>query len=201
MQKKLAVIYVTGVGDANVSSQRRAVSVWRLWGVQAAVLQMQWARAETWHVKQARLLAEIDRLLAQDRPVALVGASAGAAAVVNAYAIRKDQLIGCVLIAGKVNHPETIGENYRRGNPDLLACVQACQQSLAELDTQDRKRILSRYALFDAVVPLQDSVIPGARGGAVPTAGHTITIALQLLFGAPSFLSFLKRLAKLRKAT
>jgi len=37
-----------------------------------------------------------------------------------------------------------------------------------------------------------DSYIAGANNRVVPTIGHTFTIAVQILFGAPSFLSFLK---------
>lgn len=62
---------------------------------------MNWADTETWESKLQRLLARIDSLIAGDQKVGLVGSSAGASGVINAYALRKAGLVGCVLIAGK----------------------------------------------------------------------------------------------------
>ena len=196
MKVRLHVIYIPGLGDARVGSQRLAVRAWRLWGVKAEVCQMRWADDEPWESKLQRLLARIDECAADGKAVGLVGSSAGASAVINAYALRKSQLLGCVLIAGKVNHADTIGSNYRRENPAFIQSAQACEKSLASLSDLDRKRILSRYAAFDEIVPRKDSYIVGAHNQTVPTAGHAFSIGIQLLFGAPGFLRFLKAMGK-----
>ncbi|HSX07144.1 MAG TPA: hypothetical protein VLG92_05490 [Candidatus Saccharimonadia bacterium] len=196
MKARLTVIYVPGLGDKRVASQQFAVSMWRLWGVSAMVLPMRWADSEPWDVKQQRLLSKIDEHTLAGKQVALVGSSAGAAAVINAYTLRKSQLVGCVLIAGKVNNPNTIGEQYRQANPAFPTCAQACEKSLTHLSSADRKRILSRYALLDLVVPRKDSMIAGAQNRRLHTIGHGFTIGFQLVCGAPGFLHFLKRLAK-----
>jgi pimeloyl-ACP methyl ester carboxylesterase len=133
-------------------------------------------------------------LAAEGKPVALVGASAGAAAVITAYAARRESVVGCVLICGKVNRPEAIGERYRIGAPAFVTCAYACQQALTILSEQERSRIVSRYALVDEIVARQDSYIPGAHNQRLPSIGHAITIALQITVGAPGFLRFLKRL-------
>lgn len=194
MNKKLYLIYVTGVGDSNPNGQRKAVKTWRLWGVEAELFQMNWATNEPWETKFKKLLARIDLLTTQNKKVAIVGASAGAAAVINAYSARKDQLVGCVLIAGKVNKPEAIGRSYSKRNPALVEAVSQCQESLDNLDSSDRKRILSRYALIDEIVPKSDSYIKGANNQVVFSAGHFLTIFTQMLLGAPSFIKFLKKL-------
>lgn len=195
MKTRLNVLYIPGLGDAKVTSQRLAIITWRLWGVDAEVIQMRWAdQSEDWETKFSRLLNRIDELAAADVPIGLVGSSAGATAVLNAYAIRKTQIAACVLIAGKVNYPDTIGERLRRENPAFYRSAQDCENAIKSLSPADRQRILSRYAIFDGRVRLRDSLITGANNHTVPTFGHSITIATQLIFGAPGFLRFIKRI-------
>jgi hypothetical protein len=196
MKKKLCVLYIPGLGDNHVKGQRLAVKTWHIWGVETEFIQMNWANEEKWESKQDRLLDSIDRLTANNKIVGLVGASAGASAVINAYLLRKPKLVGCVLIAGKVNNADSIGENYRRINPAFIESAQDCVKALDHISKLDRKHILSRYAIIDLVVRRQDSYIDGANNQMVPTFGHAFTIVAQLIFGAPSFLRFLKNQAK-----
>ncbi len=195
-QKKLRVLYVPGLGDSRLGAQQLTLFLWRLWDVRAEIVPMHWDTTEAWEAKLERLLTAIDTLEAQGYTVGLVGVSAGASAVINAYALRKAHLVGCVLVAGKVNRPEAIGTHYRQHNPALVTSVEMCVQSLAQLDGADRQRILSRYAVRDLVVAQADSIIPGACNRQAWTIGHAVTIGFQLVFGAPGFLRFLKRMAK-----
>lgn len=192
MKQKLYLIYITGLGDSDPKGQRKAVSLWHWWGVKAEMFQVKWADKEPWEPKLERLLARIDEL-AKDNAVGLVAASAGASAAINAYAARKRKLIGMVLIAGKVNRPDAIGQNYRQKNPAFITSAQDSVKALASLTDTDRSRILSRYALADELVTKADSRIPGARNRLVPSIGHFLTIATQITVGAPSFIYFLKR--------
>lgn len=199
MKKPLHLIYITGLGDARVSGQRLAVSTWRWWGVKAELFQMNWADKEPWPPKFERLLARIDELVSADKTVALVGVSAGASAVINAFAARKDVLVGAVIIAGKVNRPEAINPGHNTKNPAFVTSAQDCQPALASLDASDRQRILSRFALLDELVTKSDSRIPGVHNRLVPSLGHFITIATQITLGAPSFIRFLKKQARQRQ--
>jgi len=198
MDQQLYLIYIPGLGDSRVTGQRKAVATWRWWGVEAELFQMNWADKEAWTTKFARLLKRIDTLTAQGKRVGLVGASAGASAVINAYATRRDHIAGCVLIAGKVNRPEAIGRRYQQQNPAFVTAAHDCQTALDSLTFGDRKRILSRYALADETVYKPDSRIAGAQNRLVPTIGHAFTIATQLVFGAPSFIRFVKRLEQMK---
>jgi pimeloyl-ACP methyl ester carboxylesterase len=192
-KKPLHLIYITGLGDSKVGGQQKAVSTWHWWGVEAELFQMKWADGEAWELKFQRLLARIDAVAADDRDVALVGASAGAGATINAFAARKDVVAGAVLISGKVNRPESIGGSYRRENPAFITSAYDSPAALASLTADDRRRILSRFALADGIVPKADSRIPGAHNSPVPTIGHFFTIATQLTLGAPGFIRFLKK--------
>ena len=194
MNKKY-LIYIPGLGDDKVVGQRKAISTWRLWGVQAELFQMNWADKEPWEQKFKRLIARIDTLAVNGSQIGLVGASAGASAVINAFAMRKNSVTGCVIIAGKVNRPETIGRSYVRENPAFVTSALDCQKAFDSLDSDDRKRILSHYALLDETVYRLDSHIPEAHNQMVPSIGHVFTIASQIIFGVPSFINFIKHTA------
>jgi hypothetical protein len=190
----LHVIYIPGLGDHKVGGQQRAVSTWKQWGVTPELFQMKWADGEAWEDKFSRLLDRIDELNDAGTKVALVGASAGASAVINAFAARKDIIVGSVLLSGKVNRPGAVGESFKRNNPAFWTSINDCQKALASLNTDYRGRILSRYGVLDEMVPYMDSVIKGARNRVAPTAGHAFNIGSQLLVGAPSFIKYLKKL-------
>lgn len=194
MSKHLHLLYVTGLGDSNVTNRQKAINTWKLWGVTSEIVQMNW-RTGDWETKYQKLLKQIDNAVAKGCKVALVGESAGAGAAINAYAARKDVVTGVVLLAGKVNRPQAIGGSYRKSNSAFVDSAQAAVPSLKSLNNDDRKRILSRFAVADPIVTASDSRIPGAKNQVVPTAGHIFTIATQIIFGAPSFIRFLKKLA------
>lgn len=194
--QKLHVIYIPGLGDRKVSGQQRVVNSWHLWGVEPELFQVNWGDREPWAPKFQRLLARIDELSKQGKSVGIVGASAGASAAINAYAARNAQLVGVVCIAGKINHPETINKRYALHNPAFITSAAECQIALQTLKAADRRHILSRYAIFDGLLTRSDSYVPGVYNRLSPSVGHTITIAAQIIFGAPSFLRFLKRQAR-----
>jgi hypothetical protein len=197
MKQPLHVIYVPGIGDHKLTGQDNAVDAWHWWGVTPEMFVMLWKDDQPWKVKFDRLLARVDTLHAEGKQVGLVGVSAGASAVINAYAARKDKIVGCVLIAGKVNHPESIGDFYRRHDPSFVESAYACAQALETLSADDRKRVQSRYALIDGRVARRDSRIQGARNVLVPAIGHTVAIAQQITMNAPFVLRFLKKQSRL----
>lgn len=157
---------------------------------------MNWGDKQPWQPKFDRLLARIDELTLAGHKVGLAGASAGATAVINAFAARQDSLVGVVCIAGKINRPETIGERYARNNPSFLASANYCKASLASLDTKARKRIMSRYAMFDERVTKIDSRVPGGVNRLLLSVGHVPTIVIQITLMAPIWIRFLKRLSR-----
>jgi hypothetical protein len=128
--------------------------------------------------------------------VALVGDSAGASVIINAYAARQKEIIAVVAICGKINRHEMIGQRYRSAHPAFVPSVSSTVSALENLDDEKRRHILSRYALFDELVRPADSIILGARNRRVLSVGHFLTIATQLIFGAPSFIKFIKSQAR-----
>lgn len=187
------VVYIPGIGDTKTTIQELAVKTWRLYGIVPHIFPMHWADKQPFQPKYKRLLAYIDTLLAQGHKVSLVGASAGASVVLNVYAARP-AIHGVILVAGKVNHPKTIGAWYRCNAPAFVESAQLAQQSLGRLTPEQRIRINSRYGVIDTVVRRKDSVIPGARNTTVVCFGHALTIAYQLTLGAWLHVRFLRHL-------
>lgn len=196
MIKTLHLIYIPGLGDQSISNQLWAVRRWSKYGVEAELFQMKWSNTEAWEPKFERLLLRIDELLSEGKDVALVGASAGASAAINAFTARKDHIVGVVCIAGKINRPDAIGPRYRRENPAFVKSAEDCEIALTHLTSDDRSRILSRYAWVDETVAKADSQVAGATNQQLHSIGHAVTIGLQLVFGAKSFISFLKQQQK-----
>lgn len=194
MARQHVVVYIPGLGDRKLRGQQFLVATWRWWGVEPIIFQMKWADKEPFAPKFARLLHLIDELHEQGKDISIVGTSAGATAAIHAFAARKEVVRGIVVICGKINRPETIGKAYRRKNPAFGEAADKVQFSLDTLDFKtDRSRIYARYAIFDELIPTADSKVTGARNQTVLGIGHAVTIATQLVFGAPSFLRFLQR--------
>jgi pimeloyl-ACP methyl ester carboxylesterase len=196
MYKPLHLIYVPGLGDHKVAGQQLLVDTWKWWGVSAELFQTGWADGEEWDPKFERLLTRIDRASSAGKVVGLVGASAGATAVINAFHARQDSVAGVILISGKINRPHAISPSLTRKNAAFGPAAHRAFIALSDLSKVERSRIMSRYALIDPIVPAVDSHVPGARNRVQLSMGHAFTIASQMLLGAPLFIRFLRIQAK-----
>ena len=110
-----------------------------------------------------------------------------------AFVARREVVVGSVLIAGKVNYPETIGQLVRQENSAYISAAYDCVKALESLSPTERRRIMSLYGFRDLRVPARNSVIVGTHNKRVLAVGHFWTIASQLILGAPKVISFLKR--------
>jgi predicted alpha/beta hydrolase family esterase len=188
------VIYVPGLGDAKPQGQQLVTELWRPLGVRGHYVPMHWAVDEPWQTKLERLLQAIDEL-SKSGTVSLVGTSAGASAVLQAYERRRTTVAGVVCICGKINNVEAVNPDYYTENPSFKDALAWLQKALPKLSAADCAHILSIHPLWDGVVPVQDTVIPGAQERTILAAGHAFSIFVTLVFGAPSFMRFLKRQA------
>ena len=186
----LNVIYVPGLGDKRPYGQVLITKCWRLFGLRAYYLALDWANDEPFESKLTRLVAKIDEL-AKDGPVSLVGVSAGAGAVLNAYALRPN-IKSVVLICGKVQHPETINPSYFERNPAFKSSAFMVAGSLAKLSNLQRARIMSIRPLSDQTVPPNHTIVPGAVAKVVGSHGHIQSIYYTIIFKPKLIASFLK---------
>jgi hypothetical protein len=192
---KIKIIHVPGLGKRNPNNERRIMRSWTIWGVEAEPFKIGWYDNEPWIKKFKRLTDRIDALSKQGYKVALVGDSAGASVIINAYAARPEDVIAVVALCGKINRSGKIGQKYRSNNPAFVPSVSSTVSAIENLNDEQRSHILSRYAIFDELVKPADSIIPGAKNRRILSAGHFLTIATQLVFGAPSFIKFIKKQA------
>lgn len=190
------VIYVPGLGDRRPRGQTIALSFWKLLGLKVHYFPLGWADKEAFGPKLLRLLGKVDELLKQHGDlVSLVGVSAGASAVLNAYAQRRD-LNAVVCIGGKIQNPQSIGERTYQINPAFQQSVYAVRGSLERLGPAQISRIMSIHPLLDGTVPVADTRIPGAVEKTVPVFGHILGIFYSITFGAPAITRFLKNQSK-----
>ena len=186
------VIYVPGLGDHHSRLQQLAISTWRVFGLKPLAFPLGWADGEAFQPKLERLVNKIDEL-SKDGDVSMVGTSAGASAVLNAFAQRKDNVRKVITICGKIQHPETIHEWRFKKNPAFRGSIELLPSSLNALSSKDRQRILNLYPLHDGIVPASDALLEGAHKKLIPTIGHAFSIGITTLLGGYTIAKFIKR--------
>lgn len=186
------VIYVPGFGDGLFYySQLTILKLWRLFGVKAHYLSLDWDNAEGFDVKLQRLVDKIDSLSKNGDKVSLVGLSASASAVLNAYAQRKN-INAVVCICGKIQNPQAIHPIWFQKHPAFKGSAFMVSDSLAKLTPKGLSRILSIRPIYDQTVPIADTIIPGAKNLVVPTRGHFFSLYFSITFRARTIAKFIK---------
>ena len=190
---KYRVIYVPGLGDKHSFGQVVITKLWRLFGIQVHYLPLKWSKKEGFRLKLNRLIQKIDEFSELEENVYLVGVSAGASAVINAYSVRKN-VKGIVCICGKINNPQTVNEQRFIDNPAFKESLYGVQKSLRGLSALELQRIMSIHPLEDRTVPPKDTLIPGAREYTVHTKGHVPSIYYCLFFKGRMISEFFRSL-------
>lgn len=181
-----------GILDDIYHAQSLLVSTWRLRGIHGHCHEIPWAGSEAWEPKFKRLLSEIDKYHADGHSVSLVGASAGASAILNAYVERRDKISKVVYICAKINGPETVGTPTYAKNPAFKTSMYQLQDNLPKLSGADKAKMLSLYSPADKTLPHAATFIPGVREKRLPKLSHGKAILYSLGPGAGSVLDFLK---------
>ena len=185
MSKKIAAIYIPGLGDHRPKYQDKVYLLLKLFGIEGYYFPFGWAEGNSFEAKLNELLEMVDSLDSRGFKVNLIAASAGASGALNAFVKRKDKIKSVALICGKVNNLDEIGGTYFDINPKFKQSVGILPESLKELDSTSRARIMSIRPLRDSVVPPKDTIIEGARNLQSFTFGHSSTIAHYLTVGLP----------------
>lgn len=184
-------IYIPGLGDKRSYGQPTLLKLWRLFGVKIHYFPLGWLNDEGFDKKLGRLLSKIDELQKVGHRVSLVGVSAGASAVLNAYA-QRPSVANVVCVCGKINNPQTVGERVYKENPDFRESVFALQKNLKKISKPERQRIMSIHPLEDKTVPPADTLIKDSLEKVVPAKGHIPGIYFSLVFASRSICQFIK---------
>ena len=193
---KRHIIYVPGILDDIYHAQSIFMWFWRLLGVAGHCHEMPWAGEKSYASKFDELLKLIDHHLEAGHIVSLMGASAGASAVLNAYDVRSDRINSVVLISGKINRPEAVSERTYNANPAFRTAMDSLQGVLKNLTPDDTAKMLSFYSPIDVSVPHKDSIIPGVAERKLPSLKHFYAIIYSLTIKAPAIAKYLKQQAE-----
>ncbi len=187
------VIYVPGLGDNKARGQDNAVKNWSKHGLVGHYMPIGWADGEAFDAKLDRLIKKVDELSKQGHMVSLVGASAGASAVLNTYA-KRPNIHAVICISGKINNPDSIGQRIFSSNPAFKDSVYVVAKSLASLEPNKISRIMSIHPIYDSYVPVADTIIKGAVEKRVLIIGHAFGIFYTLAFRSKIIADFIKSL-------
>lgn len=190
--KQHHVIYVPGILDDIYHVQSLAVATWRLYGVHGHCHAVPWAGKEKWEQKFQKLLDEIDMYKSAGHDVSLVGSSAGASAVLNAYSERPGSIESLVYICAKINAPETVSKRTYAENPAFKTSLELLQKNLKKLSPDDKAKMLSLYSPADHTVPYQATIIKGVEERKLPALRHGRAIMYAITLGAGKLTGFLK---------
>jgi len=192
MKQQHHVIYVPGILDDIYHAQGVLVKLWRFHGVHGHCHEIPWEGPEAFEPKLQRLLEQIDKYRSKGHKVSLIGASAGASGVINAYMERKDDIHGLIYICAKINAPETVSKKTYARNPAFKTSMEVLQKNLAKLTAADKAKLHSFYSPGDGTVPYDATVIQGVAESRLPALRHGRAILYSLSFGAPTLLQSLK---------
>jgi len=176
---KHCLIYVPGLGDTSDGFRRRALGLWRVWGVKTIFVPMKWDSEKALQPKQIRLENAIKQAKKAGYVVAVIGESAGSTVAISAAAKHDVQLI---TICG-VNNPNMhIALKTQRRAPALKPSLSIVKQAFETLNLLHVRTVLP---LYDGVVSPKNASIQGARNHRIFSFGHsfTITLCLTLLSG------------------
>lgn len=196
MSKRLVIIYVPGLGDRNLSGRQRAFKLWHFRNVTAKVCEMGWSVDEPWPTKIARLNSLIQSTASKDISITLVGESAGASAVTQALVANSDLVDGVVLLCGKSQYPERLGDSFVSKNPALRNAVSASAAAITTLTPDQKARMLNLHPIFDPIVPVAETKIPGVRESTMPMIGHITGIGFAITVWSWRIVRFARTRAK-----
>lgn len=190
MRNRHSVIYVPGLGDEHDRGQSLALKLWNFYGLKAECFRIGWAGNTPFDEKLKKLHSRV-KALSQVGTVSLVGASAGATAVINEFSFGQNDIHRMVCIAGKLKNFDTITDQTYAHNPNFRRSIELVPESLQKLSDTDRGNILTLVPASDNIVPVQDAVIDGVESREIPVQGHAFAIGYALTIGSKLIADFL----------
>ncbi|WP_265520198.1 alpha/beta hydrolase family protein [Oerskovia flava] len=189
---RLHVVFVPGLGDRwrpLVWLQRQALRGWRAHGVCTTLFPVGWSSEARLDDRLEALDALIDTIEARGEQVVLVGASAGAGAVLAAYA-RRPEVRAVTIVAAKYHDPAAIPGPVLEHNDLFDESLRTVPTLLERLGPAERARILALRSAKDGVVPDEDTLLAGAVNETMRIVGHVTAIGYALLFRSRRIVRF-----------
>lgn len=192
------IIIIPGLGDDSPSSTKRIENLtnhWSDFGFNTFVHAVFWRNGEDFEPKLLKLLSLID-LLSKKGEINLVGTSAGASMVFNAFLERKDTVHKAVNVCGRLrtgNHKVRSLNNMAKTSIAFKQAVERFESRENELTKEDRKRLMTIRPFFgDELVPADTVGIEGANNRKVYLPTHILGIGYSLRFSS-QIINFLSK--------
>lgn len=186
MSQPIHIIYISGFGDRYDGIRRRLLGWWHYKNVTIELVPSLWASDETFDEKFTRLSDAIDN--AKGKRIVLLGESAGGSMAVHMYAARPNDLYKAMTICGKNSQPEKVAEHYYTKHPAFRTSMKKLNDSIAKISADDRARFVSIHPLYDPIVPVGETLLPGCREVRLWSIGHLLVILLALTVSLPKII-------------
>lgn len=195
--RKHNVVFAPGLGDDN-PLLRWEMKRFESNGFVVHVHPAPWGnKNEELKPKLERLIRLIENLAASGDKVSLVGISAGASLVLNAYILKTNKITGVVNLFGRLRSKSSPSLNFAARNSSAFKeSVLMFEKNETKLTNADRKKILTVRAMFDETVPLSTTPLAGAKNIQVPLIEHTLSIYLGVLIYKRVITDFLRERSK-----
>jgi hypothetical protein len=178
------ILYVSGFGSRYDATRRFLLRFWRIYGISTELVAMRWDDGVDYDTKLRLLHQAINKN--KDKNIVLIGESAGASIVINAYANRSKDIYRAMSLCGKNQGAKTVAGRFYSKNPAFEKSIRMADDNIQSLDMHQKEKFTSIYALYDPVIPAHESIVPGSRQVKLWTFGHLVSILLSL-----SLLSFI----------
>lgn len=184
MKQSVHILYLSGFGSKYDAWRLKLLKWWRYRGVTVELVAMKWEGRETFEQKVARVDQAVDR--AKGKRVVIIGESAGGSMAVHMYARRPEDFYRVMTICGKNARPETVGQQYYDRSPAFRTSMERLNKSIEALSSEQRSNFVSIHPLYDSVVSVRDTLLPGCKQVRLWTIGHGLAIASALTIFSPT---------------
>ena len=172
------IIYIPGFGDTYDTTRQRLLNLWRFKDVSVELVPMNWQSSESFEDKLGRINTAIDN--AKDKRVVILGESAGGSMAIHTYATRAKDVFKVMALCGKNTTPETVSPHLYKHHPAFKTSMDKLNESVAAIPVEARKRFVSIHPLYDNVVPVRETLLPGCGEVVLPMTGHLPVIIAAL---------------------
>lgn len=182
--KPLHLLYISGFGDRYDPARRVLLGRWRFEGVTVELVPMNWTnKGESFETKMARINKAIDAH--GDKRVVVMGESAGGSMAVHICASRGADVYRVVTLCGKNTTPQTVSPHLYGKYPAFKTSMDKLEDSLEKIQPDVRRQFISVHPVYDSIVPVGETLLPGCRELILPGKGHLTVIfrALTLWSG------------------
>jgi len=151
---------------------------WRRAGMQSVFVSVGWEDGTSFEAKVKKIEKYLDAEVEQGREVVLVGVSAGASLAMVLFGRHPHKIAGVVTVVGLLALAKGVG--VESVNQAWYQSAQACEQVVARLTPDEKKRIFILYAFKDSVIDPKRQQLAGVKKRRVPAVGHLLSIGIGL---------------------